>query len=197
MPLQQALPTWVALNATNSPSPSGLVDLRTGTPQMEGGLNVGDYFDLTEAEANALSNTVTGTLHEGRYRLVQVDAGATAANVKVGTVGAWKTAAAGPNVVTSYDLALSANLIRCVFLNSITPGNYGFVQEMGDATTLGAAAIGTTPAVGNYVLVTTAGVVTAAAAVVAPTQVTLGKALTLPANSTLFRTILDLPTLQG
>lgn len=196
MPLQQALPTWLALNAANFTSPSGQTDFRTGNPIFAGGLNLGDYFDTTELEANQLSNTATGTLHSGRYRLVQVDAGATAANVKVGTIGAWKTVGA-PNLVTSYDQALNANLIRCVFLNVVTPGNYTFVQELGDATVLGAAAIGTTPLVGNYVQATTLGVTTAAAAIANPTQLTVGVALTLPANATLYRALLDFPTLQG
>lgn len=64
-------------------SPSGMTDIRTGLPYYAGGLVLGDYFDLTEAEANALSG---GQLHAGRYRFVQVDSGATAANIKQGTI---------------------------------------------------------------------------------------------------------------
>jgi hypothetical protein len=47
------------------------------------------------------------------------------------------------NQVTSADIASSNGvLVRpVVFLNSITPGNYGFVQELGIATVLDAATV--------------------------------------------------------
>ena len=66
------------------PASSGMVDIRTGLPYLAGGLYPGVYFDLTEAEAQNLS---VNTLHAGRYRFVQVDTGATAANILAGTVG--------------------------------------------------------------------------------------------------------------
>jgi hypothetical protein len=62
-------------------SSTGLVDIRTGLPELGGGMNVGDYFDLTEQEAQAINST----LHTGRYRFVQVASAATAANIKQGT----------------------------------------------------------------------------------------------------------------
>jgi len=48
-----------------------------------------------------------------------------------------------PNEVTSYDQAVTTKtLVRpVVFLNSITPGNYGFIQELGLATLLSNGAI--------------------------------------------------------
>jgi hypothetical protein len=237
MPKQQILPTWLALNNANFASPTGLTDLRTGQPFEAGGLGLGDYFDVTEKEANGLSFTANGLLHSGRYRLVMVDSGATAANVKTGTVGFIRigmvaqgvlVTAAGtagspgsymvpapaglgggsgavvqvvvgtsgavtsasvvqgganysgpltalsfsltglvpgltgatlllqlnstPNVVTSADQAsaqfslLPARAV--VFLNPITPGNYGFVQELGVATVLTGAGL-TAPTVVN------------------------------------------------
>ena len=224
MPFQPALPTWLALNNVNSPYPSGQGDSVTGFPYMAGGLNHGDYFDLTSEEAAGASYLTNGLLYSGRYRYVQVDSGATAANVKTGTVGyiragstvksvavvtqgtsqtvgTYQVAAtvgsgggsgaviqvivtsataitasvvnggfgyvspptftlatggtpgtvvaqlAGPsmNVVTSADIAIgTASLANAgigpvrpvVFLNSITPGNYGFIQELGVATVL-------------------------------------------------------------
>jgi hypothetical protein len=87
MPQQQALPTWLAVNNMNSVSPSGQTDNMTGYPYEGGGLNLGDYFDLTNDEAATASYTTNGLLYSGRYRYVQVDSGATAANVKTGTVG--------------------------------------------------------------------------------------------------------------
>lgn len=52
-----------------------------------------------------------------------------------------------PNVVTSADVALNGTSAQAadgpvrpvVFLNSITPGNYGFIQELGTATVLAGA----------------------------------------------------------
>ena len=48
MPFQPALPTWLAINNMNSVSPSGQTDNMTGYPYEGGGLNLGDYFDLTK-----------------------------------------------------------------------------------------------------------------------------------------------------
>jgi hypothetical protein len=67
------------------PSSTGLVDVRTGLPELGGGMNLGDTTDFTEAEAQALSPN----LHEGRYRFVQVLAAATAANIKRGSPVGW------------------------------------------------------------------------------------------------------------
>jgi hypothetical protein len=224
MPFQPALPTWLALNNVNNSSPSGMTDPMTGFPYEGGGLNLGDYFDLTNEEA-ATAYTTNGILYNGRYRFVQVDSGATAANVKTGTVGyvrsgstvksvivltqgtgqtvgTYQVAATvgsgggqgaiiqvivtsptaisvsvlnagfgyvspptftlatggtpgtvvaqlglGQNVVTSADIALTPSGTNAgigpvhpvIFLNSITPGNYGFVQESGVATVLAAS----------------------------------------------------------
>lgn len=225
MPLQPIAPTWLAWNNCNFTMQSGVSDSRTGQDFPVGGLSVGDYFDATEKEANAASHKATGLLHWGRYRLVQVDSGATAANVRMGMI-AWmrqgsfveslviSTAGTGgtpgtytisipagtqggsgaqiqvvvgssgaitatyvlqagrdylgpfqipaalltaipgltgailyatmggytPNIVTSYDVAqapgIAGNPVTrpFIFLNSITPGNFGFVQEFGIAT---------------------------------------------------------------
>jgi hypothetical protein len=191
MPQLQTLPTWIALNAANFSSPTGLTDLRTGNPQYGGALNVGDYFDLTEAEANQLSYTTTGTLHAGRYRFVQVDSGATAANVKTGTVGLLCTLAKGVNVITSFDQGLGAGLRQVVFLNSITPGNYGFVQEQGDANVLfGSTASG---AAGVLVYAAATGVGSSTAGSLAP----IGRAEATLSTSVLNRVQLDLPLVQG
>lgn len=87
MPQQPIIPIWGGLNTTNSPSATGLVDPVTNQQYNTGGLEVGDYFDLTEKQANDLSNTTVGVCHSGRYRYVKLDSGATSANVKTGTIG--------------------------------------------------------------------------------------------------------------
>lgn len=276
MPQQQALPTWLALNNMNNSSQSGMTDPVTGFPYNGGGLNAGDYFDLTNDEAGNASYTTNGVLYSGRYRYVLVDSGATAANVKTGTVGyirsgstvksavitsagsgqtvgSYQIAAnpasgggvgaiiqvivgsagtitsvsvvaggygyisvptfslttlggttgtvaaqlnATPNIVTSADQVgsspSSALPVRpVVFLNSITPGNYGFIQELGVATVLAKSSVGTA-AIGAYVnaVTTDSGTVTTTAQSGSPIGSTIGNAVDLPANSILFKALL-------
>ena len=68
-------------------SKTGLTDLRTGLPELGGGLNLGDFVDLTEAEANSWSQQYAGQgkqLHRGRYRFVYVSTAATYSNIVQG-----------------------------------------------------------------------------------------------------------------
>lgn len=280
MPYVQAFPSWVAVNNANFSSPTGLTDQYTGQPYTGGALNVGDYCDFTNDSAATSSYTKNGILYAGRYRYVQVDSGATAANVKTGTVGYVRagstvksvvitnagtgatagtysiTATAGSgggagavisvtvgsggtivsavvtnggygyvsvptfsltatgtsggavagqlsttaNLVTSYDQVSGGTAVAVrpvVFLNSITPGNYGFIQELGVATVLGNAAIGSGAAVGNWVEVTTAGTVDAPSATSSPTTATVGVAVDLPVASNLFKIYMqNVPVVQ-
>lgn len=168
MPFQPIVPTWLAWNSSNDTSPTGFANVRTGAPYFAGGLNLGDWWDATEQEANNASNSTgafvgpvgTGVLHAGRYRRIQVDSGATAANVKTGTIG-YMVAGGQPqlNLVTSYDKAI-VGAHPVVFLNAITPGNYGQVQEVcgGVGTVLCAATITKgSPAAGDLVNAVTSG----------------------------------------
>ncbi|HYR42161.1 MAG TPA: hypothetical protein VER98_03990 [Terriglobia bacterium] len=163
MPFQPILPTFSGtLNGCNDTSPSGIADLRTGAPVFAGGLNLGDFFDLTEQEANQLSNTATGTLHAGRYRRIQVDSGATASNVKTGTIG-YMVAGGQPqlNLVTSYDKSI-VGAHPVIFLNVVTPGNYCFVQEVAGGVgnvLCGATLTKTTPNTADLLNATTLGVI--------------------------------------
>ncbi len=197
MPFQPIVPTWLALNSANDQSPSYFLDPRLQVPVFAGGLNEGDFFDLTESEANNLSYTTTGTLHAGRYRRVVVDSGATASNVKTGAIGLM-VAGAQPklNRVTSYDKGI-VGAHPVVFLNAITPGNYGFVQEGGIATVLcGATITKSGPATGDLLNSTTLGVVDD------PTiqefvPASIGIALAPPNPATLIICQLNLPAWQG
>jgi hypothetical protein len=215
VPLQQALPAWVVLNASNDTAASGMADQYTSFPYNAGGLNLGDYFDLTSQEAFRNCKPATGILYFGRYRRIQVDSGATAANVKTGTIGLMASQAAASldvgniggklpvsaNIVTSFDKAIgnSTVLRPVVFLNAITPGNFGWVQELGVATVLGKTTLqNTTPLIGDTII-------TSASAnngtVDDPTQSTtltyalygniLGIAYDIPGNNALFRVLLD------
>lgn len=212
MPFNPTLPTWVALNAANSTSSTGNTDLRLGTAIQGGNLVPGDYFDLTNPEANQLSNSVTGVLYAGRYRWVQVDSGATAANVKTGTIGLMPSLVASSpltslgtrnpamNVVTSYDqgIGLATNVRPVVFLNAITPGNWGFVQELGVANVLGAASLTGTPAIGVIINTTTSGLVDVPSATTAVVKTSIGTAIDLPKAATLFRILMQyVPVVQG
>ena len=95
------------------------------------------------------------------------------------------------NLVTSYDQ--SASTVGptgvasrfVVFLNSITPGNYGFVQELGTATVLGGGSAST--ALPAYVNVTNNGLITTAAASGSPIGTTIGLAIDQPNNNVLFK----------
>ena len=198
MPLLQSLTTWFALNSSNDVSASGINDPVTGAQIFIGDLDLGVYFDLTEAEANSMSYTAVGTLHAGRYRRIKVDSGATASNIRTGTIGLMKSLALGVNVVTSYDQGLASGLHPVVFLNVITPGNFGFVQELGDASVLGAAAITKgSPAVGDIVNSVASGLVDDPT-VQENVPATIGTAMQVPVASALFRIQLDgVPIVQG
>lgn len=211
MPLNQSPVTFFALNAANDTSPSGVADSVTGQPIFIPDLNQGVYFDLTNEEAASLSDTLIGTLYAGRYRRVRVDSGATAANVKTGTIGLMASMAAqsqdgqsistpSENIVTSYDqgIGLATTVRPVVFLNSITPGNWGFVQELGLATVLGKAASFTgTPAIGAIVGSYTAGLVDVPSSTTAVVTTSLGIAVDLPIAATKFRILLQyVPVVQ-
>ena len=271
MPFQPIVPTWLAWNNGNFTSPTALTDVRTGQPFAAGGLNLGDFFDATNQEAFRGSYTTNGTLFAGRYRFVQVDSGATAANVKTGTVGYLRagttvqsvviltagsgqtagtynvaaTAGSGggsgaliqvvvgsagtvtsvtvlqggygyvsvptftlvtggtvgtvaaqlsttPNLVTSSDIAaITLTLVRpVVFLNSITPGNYGFIQELGTATVLASGTI----TANNFTSVTTAtGTVTGGTTF---TVLTIGQAIDAGTSGNTLKVLLDGPVVQ-
>ena len=280
MPLQNALPTWLALNNMNSTSPSGMTDPNTGFPYEGGGLNVGDYFDLNNEETANASYTTNGVLYNGRYRYVQVDSGANTSYVKTGlvgyirgggmsgtvktvvaltqgsgqTLGTYQVSGVGgggtgaviqvvvtasnaitvsvlnggygynsaptftlstggtpgtvaaqldssPNIVTSADQVAGGTAVPVrpvVFLNAITPGNYGFIQELGLATVQATGSVGTTSlaALVDATPSNNGSVVTRAAAG-SPIGYTIGQAVDVPANSILFKTLLQyVPVVQ-
>jgi hypothetical protein len=201
MPLQRN--DFVSQSLTNIyTSPSQMTDLRTGQPYPWGGSYVGIYFDLTEAEAQQYSTS----LHEGRYRFVQIDSGATAANIVQGSVGLLAAVSKGVNVVTSFDKGVAVGLRPVVFLNAPTAaqvlaGAYVFVQELGRASVL--IKSGTNGSPGD-VLVAASG---DAGLVTAPTQSTaityalartlIGKAWTSPLSGQLCTVELITPVEQG
>lgn len=197
MPLNQTLPTNLAINACNDATESGLNNPITGAPYYTG-LVQGDYFDLTNAEASDASYLTNARLYAGRYRRVQVDSGATASNVKVGTIGLM-IAGAQPviNRVTSYDKGI-VGAHPVIFLNVVTPGNYCFVQELGIASVLAGATIQkAAPTTGDLVDSTTLGVLQDTTAQTGGATTSIGIALSPPSPNTLCLVQLNLPVQQG
>lgn len=148
MGLQFTAYTQIGLFNVNSTSPTFSAEAVTGLPLPTGAL-VGERFYLNETQANQLTagvaaiNGVTIQGHAGWYRTVQVDSGATAANIAFGYIGAQKSLAGGKNLVTSADQELALGLNPCVFLGVVTPGNYTIVQDQGDATVYSTNAVTT------------------------------------------------------
>ncbi|PWT93080.1 MAG: hypothetical protein C5B54_02445 [Acidobacteria bacterium] len=188
MPLQQIIPTFMALNASDDVSPSHYVNIRTGDPVFAGGLNGGDYFDLTEKEANDLSYKTNGILHSGRYRRVQIYHTATPSLVAAGLVG-FMVAALAPevNIVTTASQGLH-NVRPVIFLNTVTPGNWCFIIELGIANI---RMSGTGAAGADIGVTTTTGMGTAG------TTPAIGKLLEASTANTTHRVLLNLPVVQG
>jgi hypothetical protein len=70
-------------------SKTGLLDVRTGLPQLGGNFAVGDYCDLSASDAAQWNRQYSTNLYPGRYRIVSVAAAATAANIIQGNVAGW------------------------------------------------------------------------------------------------------------
>jgi hypothetical protein len=140
--------TPTSLIGNNSTASTLAAEVATGTPLPTGAFP-GNVFYLTESQAAQLSQSVvnsatpTFTCHAGWYMVVQVDAGATAANVKAGYIGAQKaipttytaTQASVPPqaLVTDASNVLGLGINPVIFLNTVTPGNFTIVQVAGDA----------------------------------------------------------------
>jgi hypothetical protein len=105
-----------------------------------------------------------------------------------------------PNLVTSFDQVAAGTAIPVrpvVYLNSITPGNYGFIQELGTATVLGNGTIGPGNSPGGYVNVATGGTVATTASTGSPVGSTIGVAIDTPIASQLFKVELQyVPVVQ-
>jgi hypothetical protein len=168
------------LNNLNSPVPGAFVEPITGLQIPGSGLVVGDTMSLTYFEATQLA-TQPGTispfpLYEGDYQFVHLHSAATASLCQRGNVAYFRALAppmsggnmgtlpiAGNWEVTDGSHALNANLVTGIFLNAITPGNFGFIQTGGRASVLmaGAGTVGqavnATAATGNGTPGATAG----------------------------------------
>lgn len=163
----------ITLLGVNSASSTLAAEAVTGLPIPTGARpGIGNAFYLSESWAQQLSNN---TCHEGWYAVVQVDAGATAANIAFGTVGALLSLAKGHAIFTDVAHALYVGNSPCVFLGAVTPGNYTIVQVAGDGQVVAAASQTVAPGtmlVSNNSTANVATSTTYTAAVVGISQVT-------------------------
>jgi len=107
---------------------------------------LGSIVRLTHAEAAQLSSTAIGTLYGGEYQYVK----ATTA-LAIGDFCMWDVAA--NNGITDYEVTHTITLAGEGFqagfaLNTVTAGNYGWIQRAGLATVRCAASV-TTTTIGN------------------------------------------------
>jgi hypothetical protein len=148
-----------ALNTANSLVVTGQYEPITGLP-LPSGLTAGAYFDMTESEAQAYSNTTVGTLHAGRYQWVQLSSGAVitgngALQRGQGLFAVPSSTLPPTYVVTNVPPAATSAPAVGVFLNTantgtfpVTPSNWFFMQLLnapGRATVKMAATLTGTP----------------------------------------------------
>lgn len=127
---------------------------------MGGQDDLGKRITIMEQDAADWTLAANGTLFGGIYQAVQVDSAATAANVGVGKAAFIKETATGGAagsgaqgyVVTDESHADATSLMAGIFLNSITPGNFGFIQVHGKVNLLFRAVLSQAGAVGGLVL---------------------------------------------
>ena len=146
---------YLPLNLTgvNSTTQTLAADNVTGMAISTGSRAGGSFY--INAKLAAQLTSVYYPVYAGWYRVVQVDASATAANIVFGAIGGQCTLAKGEDIVTDQANVLVAGLAPCVFLTgglgvivssaylpaqaAMTPGNYTIVQDAGDASVLLAA----------------------------------------------------------
>lgn len=137
------------LNNASSSTPGGSTEPVTGLP-IPTGTNSGDYVELTDAQALALSKTSVGTLYSGRYQRVKLSSGV--ASIALGQAVFFNASDAtdpypvtnvsgqssGAGGTTAYDFA------GVVIDPSTVGGQYCWIQATGRATVLlnGAGALG-------------------------------------------------------
>ena len=140
------------LNATDDLYPGG------GSGSNKYGGQLGKMITLTNAQAAQLSKTSTGTLYAGVYQYVKVKAGATPA-VR-GAAYFWDNAVA-PGLFQVVQIesstTLTASSLAGFALNTITAGQYGWIQVAGIASAKYVAAITGTKATGRPVFISIAG----------------------------------------
>ena len=124
------------LNDGSSPVPTGQYEPITGL-ELPSGLTPGAWFDVTEQEANALSDTNVGTLHNGRYQWLLMDPNAVNSGNGALTRGQalfWLLGGTTQYEVTNIEPVGGTAVPAAIFLHSqsgaapVTPGQWFFAQ---------------------------------------------------------------------
>ena len=132
--------------------------------QIGSGVSKGARFYLTGSQAAQLSSALC-PCYEGWYRIVLVDAGATAANIQYGAIGGVCTVAKGQSTVTDAANLLNLGIAPVVFLGTVTPGQYTIVQDLGEGESALLVAVSQTVSVGSVLVSTATGPVAVAGAI--------------------------------
>lgn len=128
------------LNTVNDPSP-GLTVAPSGTGAQQFS-QLGNVIRLNHELAARASKTTIGTLYAGDYMYVQVTGAATASGIR-GRLALWDTLALTGQTqfhVTG-DVTTASQFVAGVFLNTVTKGNYCWIQISGLAGVLNAASL--------------------------------------------------------
>lgn len=124
------------LNAGASATAGGSTEPVTGLP-IATGVNVGDFIELTDAQALAFSKSANGTLYSGIYQKVQLDSGSVTA-LNIGQALFWLASAANATyIVTGNTLGNSPDVAGWVIdpLQSVTLP-YAWIQVNGKVNAL-------------------------------------------------------------
>lgn len=109
---------------------------------------LGGEMILDDDNAAKLSLTTTGTLYGGRYKMVQLDSGALLATR--GKIVFWKLDEDYNLFIVTTDETYK-DFPAGILLNTITPGNYGFIQCAGRASVKFRAVLTAAGAIGSPV----------------------------------------------
>lgn len=178
------------LNAINDAVAGGSASAGTGAALYASQL--GARINLSDAQIAALTYTTTGTLYGGIYQYVNFLSSATASPIK-GLIAFWSTDA---TFIVTNDEPTGVADWAGIGLNTVTKGNFGWIQTAGKATIKFRAAITkATPAIGDLVIcaaagagadVATADVLADATALLSTTvRRVLGNAIAAPVSGTL------------
>lgn len=160
------------MNTVNDATPGASVASITGEQRYAGFL--GGVIALDSDDVNG---SPAGSLYGGIYMYVQVSATHTASPAQ-GQAAFWIPVSASvpeDDYIVSADAQPSATvptLVAGVFLNAITPGNYGFIQIAGRATVLYDSSLTATIAGGTVVAKTSSVVASCFDCLAAATSIT-------------------------
>lgn len=145
--------TETKLNASSSATPSGSTEPVTGL-QIATGTNSGDFVELTDAQALALSKTSIATLYAGIYQRVKFTAATT---IALGQAVFWNPSDTTDLycVTNVYAAGVLNNFAGVVIDTATTAGQYAWIQCNGKATVLFKASIANgSPLIGDAVILT-------------------------------------------